>query len=163
MPARPPSSLPPTPFLSHHPLHPYSSLFITGSWVVEEGPLYIVLAFPGSNPLHKVDGREPRKPAGTFGLWRELFRSWMGSGHREALADVVAWNTTSQGSLTPKPRQVVLFEGWSSHYGFSHALHISFCVCVCIWVYVCFCVAGSVGWGAHIELAHLAPLDRHAY
>lgn len=27
--------------------------------MVEEAPLYIVLAFPGSNPLHKVDGREP--------------------------------------------------------------------------------------------------------
>ncbi len=26
--------------------------------MVGEGPLYIVLAFPGSNPLHKVDGRE---------------------------------------------------------------------------------------------------------
>lgn len=99
MPARPLS--PPPPFLCHYPLQPYSLLFITGSWVVEEGPLCIVLAFPGSNPLHKVDGREPGKPAGTFELWRELLRFWMGSGHWEALIDVLAWNTTSQSSVTP--------------------------------------------------------------
>lgn len=43
---------------------------MTGSWVVEEGPLCIVLAFPGSNPLHKVDRREPGEPAGTSELWR---------------------------------------------------------------------------------------------
>lgn len=123
-------------FLSRHPLHLYSPFFITGSWVVEDGPFCIVLAFTGSNPLHKVGGRELGKPAGTFRLWRELLKFWMGWGHREALGDVVAWNPTSQGSLSPRLRQVVLFEGWISHYGFQHSLHLSFCV----YLYVNVCV-----------------------
>lgn len=94
-----------------------------------------------------------------FGLWRELLRSWMGWGHREALSDVVAWNTTSQSSLTPKPRQVVLFEGWSSHYGLLHSLHISFCVCV----YVCFRVwRGQWDKGACFEYEHM-QLGKHTF
>lgn len=40
----PPLHLP--PFLSHHPLHPYSSLLVTGSWVVEEGSIVRCFGFP---------------------------------------------------------------------------------------------------------------------
>lgn len=127
----PPLHLP--PFRSHRPLHPYSSLFITRSWVVEEGLFYIVLAFTGSNPLHKVDGREPGKPTGTF--WAEkgrvaavLNRLWASRG--PPWCDGMKCNKPE--FTRPELKQVVLFGGWGARCSFLHSVHISFCVCMCV-------------------------------
>lgn len=130
------------PFLSHHPLHPCSSLFITRSWVVEEGSLYIVFGFPWFKSFLQ-SGWE-----GTGEASRHL---WAAKGAVDVLNGLRALRGPlwCDGMKYNKPGfthlqscgLVVLFEGCIS----LNSLHIS-------WAYVCvLSVAGSVRWGACFE------------
>lgn len=80
--------------------------------MVEEAPLYIVLAFPDSNPLHKVDGREPGEASRH--LWGCEGSCW-GSEWAEGTErpPVMGWHEIQQARVhSPlKLRQVVLLEG----------------------------------------------------
>lgn len=76
--------------------------------------MYIVLAFTRSNPLHKAGGREPGKPAGTFGSVKGVVEvSERAEGAEGPL--VMWWHEMQQTRVQP-PKVDVLIMGF-------HILH----------------------------------------
>lgn len=144
MPARPalPLHLPPLSLSS-----PSSPIFLSlHNWIMGGGGGSIVHCF--GFPWFKSSSQSGWEGTGgsqqaPLGLWRELLGFWMGWGHREAPSDGVAWNTTSQGSLTPKAEAGCSF-GRLKLYNLSS---FPFCECVHVNVSVCvFCVCGWVSF-----------------
>lgn len=76
--------------------------------------MYIVLAFTGSNPLHKAGGREPGKPAGTFGTVKGVVEVSERAEGAEG-PSVMCWHEMQQTRVQP-PKVEALFMGF-------HILH----------------------------------------